>query len=81
MTDPYGDDQMLVFSASIDGGDDLTLVFSWEHRWPYKNAGVGGAQTPPCATKSARPSLMNLGGTKRHRQRKDKRMIDSRVPA
>ena len=27
INDPHGDDQMLVFSASIDGGDDLMLVF------------------------------------------------------
>ena len=44
-------------AASIDGGDDLTLVFFCKHRWPLKNGGVGGGARPPhLQTKSAQPS-------------------------
>ena len=81
INDPHDDDQMPVFSASMDGGDDLTLDLFCKHRWPLKSGGVGGRRPPHLQTKSARPSPMNLGGTKRPRPRRDKTMTNSRVPA
>ena len=48
MNDPQGDDLMLVF-ASIDAGDDLTLVFFFfcKHPWPLKSRGVWRGAAPP----------------------------------
>ena len=81
--DPHGDELMLVFSANIDGGDDLALVFFFFASIDglIKARGWGGRRPPHLQTKSARPSPMNLGGTKRPRARRNKTMTDSRIQA